>query len=153
MEIHFLYAGDHYYGFNADRLKSFILNGMKKYKIENVMVTIIYMWRNKLITKKSMEKYCNGKKFEKESVNDDIEKLFEDTQFGNEPDDVVRTYFLPKLSEKELDLVERKDRDFMNTFYWKMDADVDKAEMMLSDPDSKFVCGIGYRKTFTMKNS
>ena len=116
------------------------------------MVTIIFMRRWNLITKETTEYYCNGKEEEKESVNDDLEKLFEDIQLGKNPDNDVRTYFLPKLTKEELDLVERKDEDFMQTFYWEMDADVDKAEMMLSESDSKFVWGWGQRKTFTIKN-
>ena len=77
---------------------------------------MIYMSRSKLITKERMENYCNGKEYAKESVNDDLEKLFEDLQLGKEPDDDVATYFLPKLTKEELDLVERKDEDFMHTF-------------------------------------
>ena len=116
------------------------------------MVTKIHTWRWRLITKEKMENYCNGKEDEKESVNDDLEKLFEDIQLGKEPDDYVYTYFLPKLTREELGLVERKDEDFMKTFGDGMYADVDKAEMMLSESDSKFVRGFGERKTFTIKN-
>ena len=63
------------------------------------------------------------------------------------------TYFLPQLTKKELDLVERKDEDFMKTFLVEMKADVDKAEMLLSESDSKFVDGWGERETFTIENS
>ena len=34
-----------------------------------------------------------------------------------------------------------------------MDADVNKAEMMLSESDSKYVFGVGVRENFTIKNS
>ena len=51
MEIHFVYAGPYYDNYNEDVLRSFILKGMKKNNIEKVMVTIIGMWRRKLITK------------------------------------------------------------------------------------------------------
>ena len=153
MEIHFVYAGLYYKIRSEDRLKSFILKGMTKYNIKKVMVTIIYMWRRNLITKEAMENYCNGKKDRKESVNDDLEKLFEDIQLGTEADHLVPTYFLPKLTEDELDLVERKDEDFMQIFASGMHADVDKAEMLLSESNSKFVRGWGLRKTFTIVNS
>ena len=152
MEIHFVCAGLYYFQRHEDRLKLFIREGMKKYKITKVMVTIVYMWRNNLITKERMENYCKGKKFQKDSVNDDLEKLFEDIQLGKKPDDNLGIYYLPKLTKEELDLVERKDEDFMNTFGLGMNADVDKAEMMLSESDSKFVWGWGQRKTFTIKN-
>ena len=153
MEIHFVYAGSYYFEMHENRLTSFILNGMKKYKIKRAMVTMIYMSRSKLITKERMENYCNGKEYEKESVNDDLEKLFENIQLGKKPDDNLGIYYLPKLTKEELDLVERKDEDFMNTFGLGMNADVDKAEMMLSESDSKFVEGWGYRKTVTIKKS
>ena len=152
MEIHIVYAGRYYYYHNEDVLRSFILKGMKKKNIKKVMVTMINMLRRNLITKESMENFCNGKEYEKDSVNDDLENLFNDIQLGKEPDDDVWTYFLPKLTRKELGLVERKDYDFMNTFDFEMDADVDKAEMMLSESDSKFVHGYGLRRTLTIKS-
>ena len=40
----------------------------------------------------------------------------------------------------------------MLTFSERMDADVEKAEMAASESDSKYVCGYGWRKTFTIKN-
>ena len=157
METHFVYAG-HYYSFPnyySDyeyRLRSFILKGMKKYKIRKVMMTIINMSRKNLITEEKMRNYCNGKEHEKESVNDDLESFFEDIRLGKEPIDSVGTYFLPKLTEEELELAEWKDYDFMQTFYSKMDADVNKTEMMLSESDSKFVHCYGWRETFTIEN-
>ena len=41
----------------------------------------------------------------------------------------------------------------MEIFASFMDADVDKVEMMLSELDSKFVFGDGWRQTFTIENS
>ena len=43
-----------------DQLESFILRGMKKYKIKSVLVTLIDMLRTNLITKEVMESFCNG---------------------------------------------------------------------------------------------
>ena len=91
-----------------------------------------------------------GKKYEKESVNDDLESLFENARLDKEPDKYVRTYFLPKLTKEELKLVERKDNDFMSTFSSQMDADVNKAEMILSESNAKFVLGHSIRLTFTI---
>ena len=150
MEIHFIYAG-HYYSFPdyySDykyRLRSFILEGMKKYKIRKVMATMINMSRKNLITEEKMKNYCNGKEHEKESVNDDLESFFEDIRLGKEPIDSVGTYFLPKLTEEELELAKWKDYDFMQTFYSKMDA-------FYSKTDSKFVHCYGWRETFTIEN-
>ena len=80
------------------------------------MVTIIGMLRSKLITKEAMEKYCKGEESDgrdwKDSVNDDLESFFEDLRLGKEPDEEVRTYFLPKLTKSELELVERKETSY-----------------------------------------
>ena len=126
---------------------------MEKYNIQKVMVTIIYMERIRLITKEKMENYCKGKKSRILSVNDDLETLLENIQFGKESDDYAKTYFLPQLTEHELESVKRKDEDFMNTFFEMFDADLDKVEMAASESDSKYVQGLGERKTYTIENS
>ena len=71
-KIHLVYAGDYYLSFEQ-RFKSFILEEMKKYKISSVMVTNIFMYRRNIITNEAMEKYCKGKMYDKDSVNDDLE--------------------------------------------------------------------------------
>ena len=124
---------------------------MEKYKFKSVMVTTIYMWRRQLITKEEMEKYCKGEKLEKDSVNDDLESLFEDLRRGKEPNETVPTYFLPRLTEEEMELVERKDQSYLASFTFGL-LYSKKAYMKLSESDSKFVDGQGLRKTFTIKN-
>ena len=126
---------------------------MKKYEIKKVMVTRINMWRYNLITKEAMEKYTKGEEDKKDSVNDDLESFFEDLRLGKEPDEQVRTYFLPKLTAEEMKLVEQKDTNYLQTFYegyWGRNPDVPEAEMLLSESDSKFLYGEGYRETFTI---
>ena len=114
MKTHFIYAGYHYsYG---DLLKSFILEEMKENKIKTVMMTSIYMRKFNVITKKATEKYYKGEEDRKKSVNEDLEYLFEDLRFGKEPDEWVHTYFLPKLTENELELVAKKDTNYLQTF-------------------------------------
>ena len=147
LEIHFVYAGD-CYNVNEDELRSIILDEMKKYKIKFVMVTSINLRRWELISKEEMESYCKGEKPQKDSVNDDLESLFETIRLGEKPDEKVRSYFLPKLTEEELDLVERRDPSYFQTFQ--------SSEMMLSETDSKYnlyVKGISRRKTFVIENS
>ena len=99
-----------------------------------------------------MESYCKGEWGFKHSVNDDLESLFENIRLGKEPDDCVWTYFLPKLTEEELELVERRDTSYLQTF-WTSNPDVDETEMMLSESDSKYVRGVSERKTFVIENS
>ena len=116
------------------------------------MVTSIYLNRYWLITKETMESYCKGEEFEKFSVNDDLESLFENIQLGKEPDEEVDTYFLPKLTEVELELVERKDTSFLKTFIKSSNPDVNETDMMLSESDSKYIYERSWRKTFVIKN-
>ena len=73
----------------------------------------------------------------KESVNDDLEPLFEDLRLGEHKDGWFITFFLPKLMEEVLKMVESKDPNYMKTFLEK-NADVEEAEMKLSESDSKF---------------
>ena len=119
------------------------------------MVTRIHLERFILITKEKMESYCKGEKKRKDSVNDDLESLFENIRFGKEPDEEVHTYFLPKLTEEELKLVERRDTSYLQTFLISQlgNPDVDETEMMLSESDSKYVDGCSCRRTFVIENS
>ena len=125
---------------------------MKKYNLKKVMVTCLGMWRRELITKEKMENfYKEGFLPSKESVNNDQESLFENIRLGKEPDDRVWSYFLPKLTVKELKLIEIKDHDYLQTFLLS-DPDVDIAEMKASESNSKFVQAFCLRKTFTIEN-
>ena len=127
---------------------------MKKNKIKSVMVTSINLDRWELITKEKMQSYCTGKNYEKDSVNNDLESLFKNIRLGNyifgSLDEKVLTYFLPKLTEEELELVERKAKSYLQTFFYDDEADVDETEMMLSESDSKYVRGESFRRTFVI---
>ena len=118
-------------------------------------MTSIYIRRSKIITKEEMENLYTGYNlFEHatDSVNDDLESLFENLRLGKEPDDQwVYTYFLPKLTEEEMELVEQKDTNYLQTFN-VLNPDVPEAEMLVSESDSKFLNGVGQRRTFTIEN-
>ena len=147
--MHIVYAGRDYY---EDKVRLIILNGMKKHKIKSVMVTFICLRRWKVITKEEMESYCKGEEDRKDSVNDDLESLFQNIRLGKELDERVDTYFLPKLTEEELELVERKNYSYFQSFI-DNSPDVDENEMMLSESNSKYVYGVSSRKTFVIENS
>ena len=122
------------------------------------MVTMIYLNRWNLITKEEMESYCKGEnRHRKDSVNDDLESFFENIRLGKEPNEEVQTYFLPKLMEEELELVERRDTSYLQTLHFgTLDAvnpDVAETEMMLSESDSKYVYGKSPRRTFVIENT
>ena len=97
-----------------------------------------------------MDNYCKGNEYMKDSVNDDLESFLKNIRLGKLPSTPAITYFLPKLSKAELKLVARKDPIYMNTFTWTIFADVDEAEMKLSESDSKFVQGVCRRITDTI---
>ena len=109
------------------------------------------MWRYELITKEEMDNFCKGEMKLKDSVNDDLESFFEDLRLGKEPNEFVATYFLPRLTEEEMELVERKDQSYLASFTFGL-LYSKKAYMKLSESDSKFVDGQGLRKTFTIQN-
>ena len=157
LKTHFVYAGDYYDGDRHDRyedsLRSFILKSMKKHNITSVMVTTLNMARFRLITKEYMENYGKERPgfFRKCSVNDDLESFFEDLRLGKEPDEMVYTYFLPKLTKEELKSVERRDKSYLKTLSWFMEYQhVD--EMKLSESDSKYILGLSHRRTFTIEH-
>ena len=85
LALHFVYAGDSFWGDN-DKLLSFMFTGMKKHNLKEVMMTILRMERKNLITKEKMESFCEGKKLRKESVNEDLESLFERIRLGKQPE-------------------------------------------------------------------
>ena len=155
-----VYAGYYYYDINRldVRLESFIIDAMKKYKIMSVMITTIFIGRWEVITKEKMENYCMGKNAAKASVNDDFESLFDDLRLGKKPDEQNWTYYLPKLTQEELDLVENRDPNYLETFCHDLwgplsgdsSPDVPESEMRLSESKSKFIDGGGHRKTFTI---
>ena len=151
-KTHFVYAGWYYESFDVDRLRSIILREMKNYKLKSVMVTMMFIRKYNLITKEEMANYCKGKRYEENSVNDDLESLFDDLRLKKEPFERVETYFLPKLTAEELKLVERKDSSYLKTFA-RSNFDVKEAEMRLSESNSKFVRARCSRRTFTIKNS
>ena len=82
-------------------------------------MTLLRMKKMNVITKENMESFCEGKRARKESVNDDLESLYGKVRLGKQPNfEDVRTYFLPKLTEEELELVEQEDQNVLETFSW-----------------------------------
>jgi len=49
----------------------------------------------------------------------------------------LHLYFTPRLTEEEMQLIEKKDPDYLQTFKYA-NPDVDKASMKNSESDSKF---------------
>ena len=88
----------------------------------------------------------------KESVNDDLETVFENLQICIEPKPVANTFYVPKLTQEELELVDKADQDYFQTFYYFKNPDVEYEEMKLSESNSKYVRGTCSRWTHRIDN-
>ena len=129
---------------------------MKKYKIRSVILTILYMQRWDLITKKDMENhYMQKGEKQKESIDDDLEDFYRDLKDGKISESSSNTYFLPQLTEEEQKLVDDNDLNYLKSLRSE-NADIHKIEIQLStseililyfDSESKFVRGQAWRKT------
>ena len=127
---------------------------MSKHRIKFAHITILDNTRHRLDTKEQMESYYKGEYEEKyedwsggymlHSVNDDLELLFERFLLDEVRNEGAITFCFPKLTEKEMELVESKNEDHLKsyTFYdpsFGEHPDVDEIEMIMSESESKFV--------------
>ena len=153
LNTHLVFAGSSWF----DNFETEIAYAIKVHKISGIMVTKLEYVRQHLITKEVMEEICkdeyfNGSHFTNKSVNDDLDSFYKNIKFRRFRKACtnrygysyfVQSYLLPKLTEKELKLVELKDKDYMKTFANELkqneNPDVDEAEMKLSESKSKFV--------------
>ena len=145
LQTHIVFAG-HPYNQRESQLRSIVLKGINKYQIKSVMWTHIEMIRDTLISKEEMENYLFANDFVTDSVIDDLESMYEDIQRTEEPSAHAITYFLPKLTNEELELVERKDPCYSKTLQSGLEA-------FLSVSHLKFVRGICWRRTFRIENT
>ena len=173
LKLHFVYAGIHsniaHGPYSEERLRQFLLKGMKKHQIKSVTMTTISMKRKNLVTHEEMEKfYLNSRSNDRlklsprksaprnphwqlepspESFHDDLDSFFENLRLDKIVHSFAPSYFLPKLTEDEQSLVDEKDPIFFQTFY-SLNPDVAKYKMKNSKSDSKYVLCDCYRKTF-----
>ena len=129
---------------------------MQKYGIQSSILTTLRMYRRYLITKEKSKQAAEGKlknkpKWEKYegSINDDLDSFINNLQNSNEvKDEMVKSFFLPKLTKEELKLVEQKNFEHMETFsYIPTVADVSVEEMKKSDSKDKYVHSECRRRT------
>ena len=151
---HFIYCGIHYSWTKEsfDRLKEIFLTNMRNYGIQTAILTTLGMFRRKLVTKEKVKQAYEGKlkneeewKHYEQSIHDDLEIFFENLQGQKEiKNEVVGSFFLPKLTEDELKLVEEKNEQHLGS-YWEhyrgRNPDVPVEEMNKSDSKSKYVHG------------
>ena len=119
--------------------------------------------RDLLITKEKRKLICSGEGYRQKdhetptggetyehSVGDDLEIFFEDIKLGNKLLPLAWTYFSPELTPKEMELVEKKDQEYMRSFKMLNNADVNEPEMKLSSSSSKYVSAYCRRRTITI---
>ena len=146
---------------------------MKKNQIEFAILTVLHNWREHIITKKQMKKYYEGKievdrglrkgqnRYE-ESTLDDMESFIANSLIGDVKEEDKYTFFLPKLSEAEVQMIEDQDIEFLNSFacYIKNpDENPDvkyeeplSLEMQEQESKTKFLRGGSRRKTMVTLN-
>ena len=139
-----------------ENLKEKFLKKMKKYGIWNGgILTTLYMRRRILITNEKSKEAAEGKLKNEPiwedyegSINEDLESFINNLHNSNEiSDEEVRSFFMPKLTNEELKLVEEKNKQHMMTYWLGFGADVDVEEMERSDSTAKFVHSSCLRKT------
>ena len=115
--------------------------------MKRLMVTSMSMSRFRLITKeKRDELYLGRKEMYKGSINDSIETLLGNIRLGNQPNEILNLYFTPRLTDEEMQLIDRKDPDYLQTFTSSY-PDVNEASMKNSESDYKFCETMCTRKT------
>ena len=175
MKLHVFYAGTYYNEFvRSGKLKSFLLQKLRPSLCKSVLLTMLRMSRDHLITQEKVKNFTSGLHLqEKQGVCDDLEHIYEEIKTGkcdfNDEFPVsiypskfeeTQSYFLPKLTEKEMQLVDMKDENHLATYSWyyaghlngRQNPDVDEKEMKLSNSESKYVKFSCQRKTFLLSN-
>ena len=172
LPTHIFYAGQ----FNLDwidwdfdvliqNFDSKLLNAIVKIGLKSPTMTFIYMYNDLLITKEKMNRICTGNWYRqkdhetptggdtyKDSVADDLESFLEDIKLGRKPLSMAWTYFTPELTLEEIDLVEKKNREYFRTFKWLYNADVNDSEMRFSSSTSKYISAYCRRKTIAIES-
>ena len=152
-ELHFVYAGNYFnvFGFDLtgpkEKFKRFLWERLIEHEIKSVTMTMISMRRGNLVSYELMEyRYKNN--ILEYHVNgelpysiSDLNSIFEYLRTNVFIQVLIPTYFFPKLTEKELALVEKKDLKFLNTF-------ISLNLATLSEHDSKYVSCDCFYQTF-----
>ena len=147
--------------FSRHDLEEIFRSKMKTYGIKSAILTMLNMWRNELVTKETVKQAYEGKlkndvlwRTYEGSINDDLETFFTDLQNQKEiKNEKVLSFFMPKLSDKELKLVQEKNKQHLRTyskFCNGRNPDVKAEEMKKSDSKSKYVHGTCVRRTIRL---
>ena len=154
---HFIYCiGTYSYGDEEfKKLKEIILRKMRDHGILSSILTTLSMERINLITKEKSKEAAEGKlkndpdwEYYEGSINDDLDSFVNNFQNSEEINyEDVWSFLTPKLTKKELKLVEQKNEEHMETYLDDFDADVGIEEMKKSNSKDKYVHTRCTRKT------
>ena len=141
---HIIYCvGDYIY--ESEKFKQNISEKLTKYGIQSSILTFLFMERRHLITK---EKEKSVLKNDTITIYDDVEYFDEKLRGAKDlKEELVESFFIPKLTEKELKMVEVNNRQHMLSYALKFNADVNIKEMIMSKSTDKYIYGNCHRKT------
>ena len=134
-----------------ERIKEIFLEKMREYKIRSSVLTMLFMERSHLITKEKVKRAYKGELKNDDdwnitrqisvegSIHDDLEGFLINLQDSKEvEDESVGSFFTPKLTDEEMELVQHGNKEYLKTYRLR-NPDVDDLEMQKSDSKSKYV--------------
>ena len=144
---------------------------MKEKQIESIIFTVLHTWREHVISKKIMKQYYNGEiKVDRglqigqdryqESTLDDMESFITDIVAADIKEVDKYTFFLPKLTQDEMQLIEDQDIEYKSSFqcyiHRQEDPNVkylesESLEMLERESKTKYVAGGSRRLTLLLK--
>ena len=146
---------------NVNEAKRGIKKALMNFCCTSAILSKIYMSKENCITKEKFdEKYKTNEESEERedlSVGEDLENFIERIKNEEINKDTIPyaeikwTFLLCLLDEEERKKLERKDEDFMETFWehsYGREADVPEAEWKASESNMKFAKSKCYRETY-----
>ena len=157
-QMHFIVNGYDLYVYKAKRG---IQKALKNFGCTSAILSTVYMTKDNCITKERFDEMYKTKEESEErmdlSVGEDLETFIERIKNGEINKDTIpedgewkRTFLLCLLDEEERKKLERKDKDFMETFIGNHfgRADVPEAEWKASESNMKFAKSDCWRDTY-----
>ena len=159
MTPHFIYSSNNYY-LNYEKFLEMFRAKMEEYGIPSLVLTTLAMFRRYIISKETHKEAYAGKlknnlRWEdyEGSVNEDLESFLEHLTNKEAKEEMVKTFFTPKLTEEELELVAANDLEHLKTYYSygeHVTLTPDDEEMNRSDSKDRFVHARCVRKTIVL---
>ena len=159
--MHFIVPRSHY-DFHVNEAKTGIRKALKNFGCTSAVLSMISMDRENCITKENYDELYQINEESEEridvSVGEDLKTFIERIKNGEINKDTIpedgetkKTFLLCLLDEEERKKLERKDYDFMETFwehYYGREADVPEAEWKASESNMKFAKSYCERYTY-----